>query len=96
LAHVVHAQTVLELPPGAICLAYNDFEPHHAFRLGRQAWGVQFHPEYDARIMQSYIRALADELVAAERDVEGLLETVQETPTARMILQRFADCVGER
>ncbi|MDO9263927.1 MAG: glutamine amidotransferase, partial [Desulfosalsimonadaceae bacterium] len=39
--HVTHEQTVLVLPPGAKRLAANAHEPHHAFRLGDWAWGVQ-------------------------------------------------------
>ena len=42
-----HGDTVVELPPGATLLAKNDYGVH-AFRVG-DAWGVQFHPEYDAR-----------------------------------------------
>jgi aspartokinase/homoserine dehydrogenase 1 len=33
-AAVSHSQSVLRLPPGAVLLAENDFEPHHAFRVG--------------------------------------------------------------
>lgn len=96
LAHVVHAQSVLQLPLGAVWLAWNEFEPHHAYRLGEHAWGVQFHPEYDSRIMKSYIRLLAEELSSAHRDVQEVLDSVQETPVARGILQRFAEYVRSR
>jgi GMP synthase (glutamine-hydrolysing) len=40
-----HQDRVVELPPGATQLAENDYGIH-AFRRGN-AWGVQFHPEYD-------------------------------------------------
>ncbi|NIQ10109.1 MAG: glutamine amidotransferase, partial [Gammaproteobacteria bacterium] len=46
--HATHSQSVLALPPGAVHLAENDFDPHHAMRIGSCAWGVQFHPEYSA------------------------------------------------
>ena len=88
-AHVTHSQTVLTLPIGAQLLAANAFEPHHAFRLGDCAWGVQFHPEYSANIMRSYIEQQAEELVANGRDVAALLDAVQETPVAAEILRRF-------
>lgn len=42
--HATHAQSVLRLPEQAVHLAGNDYEPHHAFRVGERAWGVQFHP----------------------------------------------------
>ena len=92
-AHVVHAQTVTHLPPGAVCLARNSFEPHHAFRIGASAWGVQFHPEYSEQIMRLYIEQLADELVACQRNVAELLETVRDTDAAQSVLVRFAQYV---
>ncbi len=92
-AHVVHAQTVLELPADAVRLASNDFELTHAFRVGPSAWGVQFHPEYDAAIMRSYIEQLADDLAAEQYDVPALVDAVRETTVAREVLWRFAQFV---
>ena len=88
--HATHSQSVLTLPPGAVLLAENNFEPHHAFRLGPCAWGVQFHPEYDSRIMRDYIQAQAESLVDAGRNPESLLGAVRETPAANSILKKFA------
>lgn len=93
LAHVTHTQTVLHLPPGAEVLAGNAFEPHHAFRLGDCAWGVQFHPEFDAAIMRSYIDEQGQELEAEGQDISSLRCGVIETPHAAMVLRRFADLV---
>ena len=53
--HVVHAQSALSLPLGAVLLASNKYEKNHAFRIKSNAWGVQFHPEYDKEIMKAYI-----------------------------------------
>ncbi|WP_313693150.1 type 1 glutamine amidotransferase [Halorarum halobium] len=44
-AFTTHGDAVVDLPPGATPLAENEFGVH-AFREGN-AWGVQFHPEYD-------------------------------------------------
>jgi len=88
--HTTHSQSVLVLPPGAVLLAENDFEPHHAFRLGPCAWGVQFHPEYDSRIMRDYLLAQADRLADARREPDALLSAIRETPDANSILQKFA------
>lgn len=88
--HATHAQTVLRLPAGAVRLATNDFEANHAFRLGRCAWGVQFHPEFDRAIMESYLSVQAGELRAAGHDVSAIGATVRETPLAGEILRRFA------
>jgi len=44
--HVYHwHQEGFDLPEGAELLATGDAFPHQAFRLGRYAYGLQFHPE---------------------------------------------------
>jgi GMP synthase (glutamine-hydrolysing) len=95
-AHVTHDQTVLRLPPGAVRLASNTFEPNHAFRLGEWAWGVQFHPEYNAPIMQNYIEAQAEALESTGRDVQQILRSVTDTPEAASLLKAFAGVIRRR
>ncbi len=94
-AYVAHAQTVLRLPPGAVLLAGNAHEPHHAFRLGDRAWGVQFHPEFDTAIMRAYIRTEARALESEGYDVPALLKGVEPTPVAARVLARFAQIVKD-
>ncbi|MEU3557715.1 type 1 glutamine amidotransferase [Streptomyces fragilis] len=43
-----HVDAVTALPPAAVWLARSETCPHQAFRVGRSAWGVQFHPEIAA------------------------------------------------
>ena len=88
--HATHSQSVLSLPPEVVLLAENDFEPHHAFRLGHCAWGVQFHPEYDRNVMRDYVAAQADSLNRAGQDVDALLQNLRETPEANSLLVTFA------
>ena len=88
-AHTTHAQSVLTLPSDALLLAGNPHDPHHAFRIGTCAWGVQFHPEYTAEVMQAYITAQADSLLKKGRNVENMLLEVTETPFARKVLSNF-------
>ncbi|MDR1727140.1 MAG: glutamine amidotransferase [Acidobacteriota bacterium] len=85
--HVAHSQTVTRLPPGAVRLAANRFEPTHAFRMGRCAWGVQFHPEYDEAVMRAYIEV---ESAASEERKRALGDAVRETPVAAAIIRGFA------
>ncbi len=94
-AQSFHFQTVRTLPPGARLLAGNAFEPHHAFAWGEQAWGVQFHPEFDAAVMRLYLTEEAATLQAAERDPAVLQAGLAETPISTGILKRFADLVAE-
>lgn len=93
-AHVFHAQSVVQLPPGATVLAGNDFEPHQAVAYAERAWGVQFHPEFDARIMRAYIAEEANTLREDGFDLARLLARVQETPVSASLLERFARLVG--
>lgn len=85
-AQLVHYQSVLGLPDGGTVLASSDEEAHQAFRVGKRAWGVQFHPEFSAEAMRGYIRQLRDRLEAPDT----LLDDVSDTAVARSILQRFS------
>jgi GMP synthase (glutamine-hydrolysing) len=89
-AQVSHTQSVLELPPGAVRLAGDGWDENQAFRLGNNAWGVQFHPEIDADILRAYVRAEAENLKAQGQDPEKILAQVRETPVAARLLSRFA------
>ncbi|MGW1590442.1 type 1 glutamine amidotransferase [Streptomyces sp. NPDC002386] len=44
---------IVRLPSGASPPARGERCPHQAFRLGRSAWGVQFHPEADPEQMRA-------------------------------------------
>lgn len=90
LAPAVHAQSVRVLPPGAILLAGNDFEPHHAFRIGSQAWGIQFHPEFNRERMDAYVHHLAQQLQAAGQDCDRIRAHLCDTQVATGLLPRFA------
>lgn len=89
MAQVSHQQSVLGLPAAATLLAWNDFEPHHAFRLGQTSWGVQFHPEFDARITRAYIDERQADLLAEGLPVPDLLDAVQASPESAALLRRF-------
>ncbi len=95
-ANVTHAQTVLKLPPAAMRLAENSFEPNHAFRIGEYAWGVQFHPEFSDEIMRLYIEKQAGDLEKAGHDVADLLQNVTTTPCSASILKNFAAIIMKK
>lgn len=50
------------LPPGAVRLAFNDAADVQAFRVGRAAYGVQFHFEADCAAVRHWSETLADYL----------------------------------
>jgi GMP synthase (glutamine-hydrolysing) len=92
--HTTHSQTVLTLPPHAQLLAASAHDPHQCFRLGEQAWGVQFHPEFTARVMRRYILERWDELEQEGLNADGILQQVREAPEASALLTRFARLSG--
>ena len=47
-AYLGHKEAVSRLPEGAVLLASTETCPVHAFRLGRNVYATQFHPELDA------------------------------------------------
>jgi GMP synthase (glutamine-hydrolysing) len=89
-AHASHAQSVLALPSDAVVLACNPAEPHHAFAIGQSAWGLQFHPEFDADIMRAYVTEFAHQLKHFGYDPNAIQQRIAETPLSRQILERFA------
>lgn len=91
VAQVSHQQSVLRLPPEATLLAHNDFDPHHGFRLGDYAWGVQFHPEFDAAITRAYIQERQDDLLDEGLPVQQLLNAVRPSPESASLLRSFCD-----
>jgi len=94
-AQAVHWQSALRLPEGAVLLAGNAFEPHQAFRIGLRAWGVQFHPEFDAEVMRGYVDRMASDLRAAGLDPQALRERIASTATSAQLLGRFAHIAEE-
>jgi GMP synthase (glutamine-hydrolysing) len=96
VVHTTHEEAVVTLPPGAVRLARNDHTEVQAFRAGDTAWGVQFHPEFDADIMRGYIVARRSLLQAEGHEVEALLRGTKDTDYGPRLLRRFADIACER
>lgn len=93
---VSHRQSVTALPPGATLLAQSARDPNHAFSFGANAWGVQFHPEFDADIVRGYIEARREQLALEGLDPDQLLHDAMDTPHGSLLLRRFAQLVRQR
>jgi GMP synthase (glutamine-hydrolysing) len=88
-AQATHLQTVLRAPEGAVTLASSPLDNCHAFRWGRHAWGVQFHPEFSGTHMRGYVHARRDALRAEGHCPDTLSRKIAATPHARRVLRRF-------
>jgi GMP synthase (glutamine-hydrolysing) len=92
--HATHVQSVTELPPGARRLASSRGDPNQAFALGERAWGVQFHPEFDADVIAAYLAARREIIRSEGLDPEALEAGVRESPEGPRLLGRFAALLG--
>lgn len=80
-----HAQSVIKLPETAVLLASSQMDRHQAFRINRTAWGVQFHPEFNAEITRTYI----DDEPDLSADLKQLKDGCHDTPEAASLLRNF-------
>ncbi|MGV9422424.1 type 1 glutamine amidotransferase [Streptomyces sp. NPDC003674] len=93
-----HVDAIVRLPAGARPLARSERCPHQAFRFGRSAWGVQFHPEADPEQIANWP---VERLSRHGVDREELLRAARRTdpaasPVWREVALRFARLVRER
>jgi GMP synthase (glutamine-hydrolysing) len=90
-AHATHVDSVTVLPKAARVLATTELEPHAAVRFGERAWGVQFHPEFDERVMLDYIESRAALLAEEGRNPDALLSSVGPASVGGLVLRRFVE-----
>jgi GMP synthase (glutamine-hydrolysing) len=90
---VAHLQSVVRVPPRASVLGSTERDPHHVIRYGSAAWGVQFHPEFDANILRAYIDASRDDMQHEGLDPEAIWHSATDTADGTFVLRRFAEIV---
>ena len=59
--------------------------------MGDAAWGVQFHPEFDAEVVRTYIYHHAEVLRREGQDPAELAAGCRDTPYGTAILTRFLE-----
>ena len=95
-AYMCHRQSVLTLPRGAVPLASTRGEANAAFSYHSAAWGVQFHPEFDSRIMKVYIlrnKALFEQY---KLSISDAFASCIETGAGYGVFQRFLHVIRDR
>ena len=88
-----------EIPPTAVPLAFNQ-ESDQAYRVGRAAWGLQFHIEADRSTVDWWIEAGRNDLDAHGVDVPALRRETYErieanAAAAAALAERFVEIVHE-
>lgn len=89
VAHLTHAQSVMQAPQGSTILAHNSHDAHQALRYGPRQWSVQFHPEFTAPVMRAYIERQRVALREQGEDPDTLLAEISDCPEASSLLRRF-------
>lgn len=92
-AQLSHRQSVIELPPETVLLGASNMEPHQGFSYGPCAWGIQFHPEFDAQIVSRFIEYYRDILGQQGRSADALHTGIRPAPESHSLLRRFARIV---
>ena len=87
-AQTAHTQMVTQPPKEAVLLAYNRACPYQALRFRPYVWGVQFHPEFNVRVMDAYIDEA--QKTAAKNKAPRIRKTVRFSYDSAEILYRFA------
>ena len=62
---------------------------------GPKAWGVQFHPEFDADIMRTYLTVRRAVIEEEGLDAEALCGRVVDTAVCGSFLRRFASLLED-
>jgi GMP synthase (glutamine-hydrolysing) len=92
-------EDTFELPEGSTVLATGDEVPLQAFRIGRLAWGTQFHFEVDRAELEHWLWLAGEDGVRAwgKTSEEVLAEAdrhmVAQESRAREVFRRFAGIV---
>lgn len=88
-AQLVHAQTVTQLPAGAVALARSDMDPHQLVRLAPHIYSSQFHPEFGPEFMHDHLQQYQRAYSREGLDVDALTAGLGPTPTAASLIRRF-------
>ena len=93
LAYLGHKEAVARLPEGAVLLASTDTCPVHAFRLGRNVYATQFHPELDPVAICDRIDAYSSHGYYAPHERESLKAAAREALVTEPVrlLARFVE-----
>ncbi len=90
-AMVGHKEACDQVPHGAVLLASSETCPVQMFRIGKNVYATQFHPEADAEEFILRIQTYKDYGYFDPEEADSLITAVSraDTPVPREILRRF-------
>src|SRR6185369_4640418 len=84
-----------DIPAGGTLLASSSECPHQAFRMGENAWGLQFHPEVTEAIIRDWCALDSSTAVKTEELIAAYSsEADAYIATARRLLHNFLQIAG--
>jgi len=97
-ALVGHKEACDQVPPGATLLAASETCPVQMFRIGKNIYATQFHPEADSGEFILRIETYKDYGYFAPEEANDLIAAVSQadTPVPREILRRFVACYHDQ
>lgn len=90
-AQMMHLQSVIQPPPGAIVLASSAQDAHQMLRLGPSIVSTQFHPEFPPEFVLDNLERNQGKYAGENLDVAALKRDVRPTPEAASLLRRFLE-----
>ncbi len=84
-----HYEGVMALPAGAVLLATGENFPVQAFRVGENAYGLQFHP--DARLERLTPDAIAGDSLIGVEGAQGVDEQIRLAHRHEAAIQRWTE-----
>ena len=101
-AYVGHKEACAMLPPGALLLATSTTCPVQMFRLGRNQYVTQFHPEMDRQALVTRIQVYRHSGYFPADEVDAVIDRVSRADVAashevlRAFVRRYAGGGGSR
>jgi GMP synthase (glutamine-hydrolysing) len=97
-AYVGHKEALTAMPPGATLLATSASCPVQAFRLGRNQYVTQFHPEMDRAALVTRIEAYRHSGYFPADQVDGVIERISraDVSASHALVRAFVERYRQR
>lgn len=88
-ANLIHSQTVVTPPEGAAILARSARDPHQILRYSPNVVTTQFHPEFNAVIMEGFLTGMTAQEPDREQELARVGQELTNTPVSLALMAEF-------